>query len=188
MTIGKKILWIGLWLILSICFFSFNNKSTANLIWGSVSTYNIETPFVWMDWQAQDPWKDASQIVQQDTSILNKLYQVFWLDVVNKYPWAPKFLLYIKRIINLALWLLSFVCLIMLIYTFYMMFFTGNEEWTKKAKWNLIGIFIALAVIWLSRLIVSFIFRWYQTERQWVQLTYNISIVTELNNYFYSIA
>jgi RsiW-degrading membrane proteinase PrsW (M82 family) len=65
-----------------------------------------------------------------------------------------------------ALGLLSMVALIMTIYTFYLMFFTENEAWAKKAKWNLVGIFIALAIIGLSWLIVSFIFRWYQEQWQ----------------------
>ena len=77
-----------------------------------------------------------------------------------------KFLNYVKAILNVALGLLSMVALIMTIYTFYLMFFTENEAWSKKAKWNLVGIFIALAIIWLAWLIVSFIFRWYKEQRQ----------------------
>jgi NADH:ubiquinone oxidoreductase subunit 6 (subunit J) len=58
------------------------------------------------------------------------------------------------------------VALIMTIYTFYLMFFTENDAGIKKAKWNLVGIFIALAIVWLSWLIVSFIFWWYQSQWQ----------------------
>jgi 4-amino-4-deoxy-L-arabinose transferase-like glycosyltransferase len=64
----------------------------------------------------------------------------------------------------MALGLISLIALIMTIYTFYLMFFTENEAWIKKAKWNLIGIFIALAIIWLAWLIVSFIFWRYQSN------------------------
>jgi NADH:ubiquinone oxidoreductase subunit 6 (subunit J) len=61
----------------------------------------------------------------------------------------------------------------MTIYTFYMVMFSGNEEGIKKAKWNLVGIFVALAVIWLAWLIVSFIFRWYQSN--WEKNENNLS-------------
>ena len=70
-----------------------------------------------------------------------------------------------RAILNIALGLLSMVALIMTIYTFYLMFFTENDKAAWKAKWNLVGIFIALAIIGLSWLIVSFIFWWYQ--RNW---------------------
>lgn len=102
-------------------------------------------------------------------SIINRLLEVFWLSN-DALWWDHKFIAYLRWILNIALWLLSFIALIMSIYTFYLMFFTENEAWIKKAKWNLIGIFIALATIWLARLIVSFIFRWYQKnwQEQWM--------------------
>jgi hypothetical protein len=52
----------------------------------------------------------------------------------------------------------------MTIYTFYMILFSENEAGIKKAKWSLLGIFIALGIIWLAWLIVSFIFWWYQAN------------------------
>ena len=102
-------------------------------------------------------------VIQDDDSIINRLLDVFWLGDIQ---WEHKFIAYVRGILNIALWLLSMIALIMTIYTFYMMFFTENEAWAKKAKWNLIGIFIALGIIWLSWLIVSFIFRWYQSQWQ----------------------
>jgi NADH:ubiquinone oxidoreductase subunit 6 (subunit J) len=84
-----------------------------------------------------------------------------------------------------ALGLLSMVALVMTIYTFYMMFFTENEAWAKKAKQSLIGIFIALAIIGLAWLIVSFIFRWYQKNWQDRNKDGNITINYELDNQFY---
>jgi NADH:ubiquinone oxidoreductase subunit 6 (subunit J) len=70
----------------------------------------------------------------------------------------------------MALALVAFIALVMTIYTFYMVIFSENDEWIKKAKWNLVGIFIALAVIWLAWLIVSVIFWWYEDNwesREW---------------------
>ena len=103
--------------------------------------------------------------VKDDESIINRLLGVFNLDRVSEND-DHKFLNYVKAILNVALWLLSMVALIMTIYTFYLMFFTENDAGIKKAKWNLVGIFIALAIVWLSWLIVSFIFWWYQSQWQ----------------------
>ena len=93
----------------------------------------------------------------EDNSIMKWLLETFWLEG-GAFEWEHKFLTYVRAILNLAISLISIIALIMTIYTFYLMFFTDNEAWIKKAKWNLVGIFIALAVIWLAWIIVSFIF------------------------------
>ena len=132
--------------------------------------YNNSNPYE--DDNKTDIWNKVD--IKDDQSIINGLLEVFWL---NNIDWDHKFISYVRGILNIALWLLSMIALIMTIYTFYMMFFTENEAWTKKAKQNLIGIFIALAIIWLSWLIVSFIFWWYQSnwkEKEqilWTQIT-----------------
>ena len=123
--------------------------------------------------------------IKDDDSILNKLLEIFKLDKVSEGS-DHKFLNYVKAILNVALGLLSMVALIMTIYTFYLMFFTENEAWAKKAKWNLVGIFIALAIIGLAWLIVSFIFRWYQTKWKDNDYINNITMANqELNNQIY---
>ena len=106
---------------------------------------------------------DCVSVKENNNTIIVRLLWVFWLD--NDTWKDHKFIDYARAIMNMALWLVSFIALAMSIYTFYMMFFTENEAWIKKAKWNLTGIFIALAVIWLAWLIVSFIFRWYESNR-----------------------
>ena len=93
-----------------------------------------------------------------------------------------KFIDYAKAIMNMVLGLISFIALIMTIYTFYMMFFSDSETWIKKAKESLIGIFIALAVIWLAWLIVSFIFRWYNSNLKQKEDDIGEGIVTLMNN------
>ncbi len=110
-----------------------------------------------------DLWNCVSVKGEKQT-VISKLLDVFNIDIDKDSD--HKFLNYVKAILNVALGLLSMVALIMTIYTFYLMFFTENEAWAKKAKWNLVGIFIALAIIGLSWLIVSFIFRWYQEQWQ----------------------
>jgi len=112
---------------------------------------------------------DCTSVRQDDNdewneTIIRRLLWVFGLkkDKNNDL----KFLDYARAIINMALWLISFIALIMTIYTFYMVIFSDNEAGIKKAKWNLVGIFIALGIIWLAWLIVSFIFRWYKSNWQ----------------------
>lgn len=121
-----------------------------------------------------------------DTIIIRLLWQ-FWLDTSGDRD--LKLIDYVRAILNMALWLLSLVALIMTIYTFYMMFFSENEAGIKKAKWNLVGIFIALGIIWLAWLIVSFIF--WRYKEQWVKnqtnipedtITYNTDIL--INNIY----
>ena len=124
-------------------------------------------PYVWDALKECDEitnlW-DCVSVKENSNTIIVRLLWVFWLD--NDTWKDHKFIDYARAIINMALWLVSFIALAMSIYTFYMMFFTENEAWIKKAKWNLVGIFIALGIIWLAWLIVSFIFRWY--EENWL--------------------
>lgn len=116
--------------------------------------------------------------IKDENSILNRLLDIFNIDVVKSSD--HKFLNYVKAILNIALGLVSMVAFIMTIYTFYLMFFTENEAWVKKAKWNLVGIFIALAIIGLSWLIVSCIFRWYQAK--WKDNQNYIGNITMVNH------
>lgn len=97
-----------------------------------------------------------------EETIIRRLLWVFGLDTSKGKD--LKFIDYARAIMNIALGLVAFIALIMTIYTFYMIFFSENEAWIKKAKGNLTGIFIALAIIWLAWLIVSFIFWWYQSN------------------------
>jgi hypothetical protein len=97
-----------------------------------------------------------------EETIIRRLLWVFGLDTSTGKD--LKFIDYARAIMNIALGLVAFIALIMTIYTFYMIFFSENEAWIKKAKENLTGIFIALAIIWLAWLIVSFIFWWYQSN------------------------
>jgi len=105
-----------------------------------------------------------------DDTIIRRLLWVFGLKSDKNDD--LKFIDYARAILNMTLGLLALIAFIMTIYTFYMIFFSENEAWIKKAKWNLIWIFIALAVVWLAWLIVSFIFWWYQAN--WKQHEDNI--------------
>lgn len=97
-----------------------------------------------------------------DDTIIRKLLWVFGLDTSRDKD--LKFIDYARAILNMALGLIAFIALIMTIYTFYMILFSENDAWIKKAKWNLVGIFIALGIIWLAWIITSFIFWRYQSN------------------------
>lgn len=107
--------------------------------------------------------KDDS-INTNDTTLLYKIRQYFrltwWLYDQDKTPATA----YINMIINMALWLTSFISLILILFAFYLMFFQKEEEGFEKAKKILIGVAIALVVMALSWLIVSFFFEIYTTQ------------------------
>ena len=176
---------IIIWFIWSFCLwlkwdyweldsdFPFANENVNNLecddntdLWNCVSAKEDERKW----------WNDT---------IIRRLLWVFGLKADRNDD--LKFIDYAKAIINMALSLIAFIALIMSIYTFYLMIFSENEAWIKKAKWNLVGIFIALCVIWLARSIVSVIFWWYQKYRkdnQEIIPTKNIiTMDTTSNNY-----
>jgi NADH:ubiquinone oxidoreductase subunit 6 (subunit J) len=71
---------------------------------------------------------------------------------------------YVKNLLNIALGLTSFISLILVIFAFYLILFDKGEEGVKKAKKILIGVAIAIALMGLSWIIVSFFFSLYTTE------------------------
>ncbi|MBQ7074259.1 hypothetical protein IJM86_04270 [bacterium] len=59
---------------------------------------------------------------------------------------------------------MSIIALVMIIYSFYLMFFSDDKEGLDKVKKNIKGIMIALLILGLSWAIVSFIFNFYQNK------------------------
>ena len=110
-------------------------------------------------WDCVDIKQDEKDDEWNET-IIRRLLWVFNLKKNKEND--LKFFDYARAIINIALWLISFIALIWTIYTFYIIIFSENDDGVKKAKWSLGGIFIALAIIGLAWIVVSFIFRWYQ--------------------------
>lgn len=102
--------------------------------------------------------------IQPSNSILNRLFWILWLQWSTYTQWDKKAEYYVKMILNMVLWLVSFISFVIIIYSFYLIFFVKQEEWVAKARKMLIGVFIALVIMWLSWLIVSLIFNIYQTK------------------------
>lgn len=108
-------------------------------------------------------WKIVKwDAIKPSQSILNKMLKLFWLNTTTYNQWPQKAIFYLKMILNIILGLVSFISLILIIYSFYLMFFVKEEEWFTKAKKTLTWVFIALAIMWLSRFIVNLIFYIYQ--------------------------
>jgi len=102
--------------------------------------------------------------IQDQTTIIYKLRKIFGLTgwIYNKSD--DKALDYIKMIINMALSLVWLISLILLIYAFYLMFFSEQEEWLTRAKKIMIWVAIALTVMGISYFIVEFIFYLYKVS------------------------
>lgn len=151
-------------------------------IFSSEKWLSVENPYTTdhTEEPTTDIWSQVS-IKENDKTIIVRLLKVFWLDYSTEKANDHKFLNYVRAIINIALWLVAFIALIITIYTFYMMFFTENEAWIKKAKWNMVGIFIALLILWLAWIIVSFIFRWYQSNWKEKEDIFNGNWTTSFN-------
>jgi len=109
----------------------------------------------------------ASGIIQPDTqnntSILTRLTNFFRLSGTSYSTGTSRATNYVKWILNILLWLVSFLSLVMIIFAFYLIFFSKGDEAVTKAKKILIGVGIALAIMGLSWFIASFFFNIYNT-------------------------
>lgn len=135
---------------------------------------------------------DISTIIQEeiidtysDTSPdsknwLNRLLILFMPNSAM-YLWTewPSILFYLKTIVNLLLSFVSLISLILLIFAFYMIFFKKDEAGITTAQQIIKWVVIALVVIWLSRIVVSFLFRFENENTQ--DLWYHNTIQTQLN-------
>lgn len=73
---------------------------------------------------------------------------------------------FIVRLINYGIMSLGLITMLFLIYGFFMMFFSKDDEWFSKAKKIVRNSFIAIAVIALSRFVTTFIIYIYHQVKQ----------------------
>lgn len=116
---------------------------------------------------------DITQIIKEEwvwtqggtTTIIKRLTDFFRLSgtTYDKPGSTSKATDYVKWILNILLGLVSFLSLVMIIFAFYLIFFSKGEEGVGKAKKILVGVGIALAIMWLSWFIASFFFQIYTT-------------------------
>lgn len=111
----------------------------------------------------------ASELIKPDTndstSLLQRLTDYFRLnDTEYDNPGSvAKATDYVKWILNILLGFVSLASLVIVIVAFYLIFFGKGDEAVTKAKKMLIGVAIALAIMWLSWFIASFFFNVYTT-------------------------
>ncbi len=128
---------------------------TINCIQAQDFFYNV-----WQD-SINQSTEDIGTVIGEDTtnseSLMVKLLEIFGLDtfITGSDTGATN---YITYIINIVLGLWAFIALAMIIYGFYLMFFSDQDEWFAKAKAILKGASIALFIIGLSWFIISFLF------------------------------
>ena len=161
----KKIvaLCISFGVFLSTLSFAQDLEWSKNFYYGNTTPVSIEVDAVTDTENIPEMIRQWS--VKADKTLLNSLLSIFWFwenENNNVYTGEGKALIYIRFIINLLLWLVSFIALVMIIYSFYLMFFTENTQGMETVKKNLKGVAIALVVLGLSWIIVSFIFNFYQ--------------------------
>lgn len=155
MNLFKKIILISLvsiWLssfwIAQDFYYDYNTNSTA--IWNETEIWNII----------------QTDVINNNESVLNQLLDLFQLSNKDRYQngWGTsKAIYYAKMIVNLLLSFVSLIALVMLIFAFYLMFFSTQESGMTKAKQMLKWIAIAITIMWLSWFIISFIF-WIQQD------------------------
>jgi len=111
----------------------------------------------------EDIWNTivATQWMESDW-LLTRLIELFRIDtfISNNPNGATN---YIAYIINILLGLATLVALALLIYGFYLMFFSKQEDGLAKAKKILIGVVVALLIIGLAWFIVALAFNIFQT-------------------------
>lgn len=104
----------------------------------------------------------AAWFVEEDAGVFVRIMKLFGVySFTNNGAESATAVVYIQYIINMLLWLAAFIALVILIYGFYLMFFSKQEEWFEKAKKIIIWVTVALFIMWLSWVIVSFLFYLY---------------------------
>jgi len=113
-----------------------------SLIWLSTISFwfGIEFYYDYTENTAQEDYVEIGKIIKDDGVTnqewsLEKLLNLFDLSGQPRYDaGTSKAIYYAKMIVNMLLSFVSFIALIMLIYAFYMMFFSKEESWMTKAK------------------------------------------------------
>lgn len=73
---------------------------------------------------------------------------------------------YIQNVINYFLWIIAFLALVMMVYSFYMIFFSGKgDDAVAKAKKYMFWSIIAIVVSWIAWYIVSLMFYIYEQTK-----------------------
>lgn len=162
MNMIKKILFLlmGLW-ICTQYLYAQNMEVSEPFYYGK--EYQGDT--LWGDQKTELATIIKNDTLQsKDTNILYKIRQYFRLTWTSTYDQAAPATAYIAMILNILLGLTSFISLVLVIFAFYLIFFSKGDDGVAKAKKILTGVAIALVIMWLSWIIVSFFFNIYTTQ------------------------
>lgn len=150
----KKLFYWLLFIFASVCSLNFVSAADGDF------PYDIDSP-------TQLKWSNESinlsdvivtDSIEPSSSIFTNLFGFFKLSGKEYDTWTGKALNYIKRIINILLWLVGFISFLLIIFAFYLIFVTKSEEAVGKARKILTWVAIALIILWASWLITSFLF------------------------------
>lgn len=102
-----------------------------------------------------------NDIVSSNDGFVKRILRIFNLEQFTSFS-NRSALEFVTYIINIALGLITFIAVIVIIYGFGQMFFAKDDEWLSKAKKIVLNAAIAIAIIAVSRFLVSFLFNIYE--------------------------
>lgn len=149
-SIKTLLFWLSWWLISR--WISFAQSSEEHFFYG--------------DQYTQDPSTDIGDMIKHDfvdnqEGVVMRLLRSFGLEQFTLESNASA-LEYAKYIINVALALVWFIALGVVLYGFVQIIFAKDDEGISKAKKIVSGAALAIAIIALSRFLVSFLFNLYE--------------------------
>ncbi len=103
------------------------------------------------------PTTNINEVLEETNqwgSFLENMLDLFGIN----YAWSGKALSFIQIIINYVLALVWFIALVLIIYSFYMIFFGKSDDAIAKARKTVIWATIAILIMWLSAYIVNLLF------------------------------
>lgn len=144
----------------------------ATLLWYIVSISKVfaqipEDTFFYGDEYQNEPTTTFHTIIKEDVvqandGVVKRVLRLFNLDQFTNLSDASA-LEFVKYIINIALWLVTFVAVVVIIYWFVQVIFAKDGDGVTKARKTITGAAIAIAIIAISWFIVTFLFSLYES-------------------------
>lgn len=108
---------------------------------------------------------DSEKLLQGSDNLIQEQMESFGLSEYTETQWA--WLVFVKKVINFLLALLWVIATMIIIYGFYLIVIPWwkSDEQLKNAKKYIKISVVAIVMIWLSRLIVQFIFNIYSVTQ-----------------------
>lgn len=117
----------------------------------------------WIDIDVEHPTTNSKKLMKKymlddNKSIFDDLLSIVWIKSYTLKNWSAAY--YLQKVFNYFLSILAFIALVVLIYWFYKLLFSGQwfDESYKTAKKYILNALLALFIIGLSWYIISWIF------------------------------